>query len=102
MDLTVSRTIAVPEIHGCSDALTSLLRAIDPQPRDTIITLAVHRSKGTNQANASQSTKRRRTVLSNAATYQKVKRWYKPCILYLVFGTTTTAESLQHYSPLTI
>ena len=42
MDLTISRTIAVPDIHGCSDALTSLLRAIDPQPSDTFITLAVH------------------------------------------------------------
>ena len=33
------RTIAIGDIHGCSDALASVLRAIDPQNDDTIITL---------------------------------------------------------------
>jgi serine/threonine protein phosphatase 1 len=33
------RTIAIGDIHGCSQALTSLLTAIDPKPDDTIIRL---------------------------------------------------------------
>lgn len=33
------RTIAIGDIHGCSDALSSVLRSIDPKPDDTIICL---------------------------------------------------------------
>jgi len=33
------RKIAIGDIHGCSIALSSLLRAIEPSPQDTIITL---------------------------------------------------------------
>jgi serine/threonine protein phosphatase 1 len=33
------RTIAIGDIHGCSQALVGLLAAIDPKPDDTIITL---------------------------------------------------------------
>ncbi|MCH7990406.1 MAG: metallophosphoesterase, partial [Planctomycetes bacterium] len=33
------RTIAIGDIHGCSDALRSILQAIDPKPEDTIICL---------------------------------------------------------------
>jgi len=40
------RTIAIGDIHGCSNALVSLLRAIDPQPDDTIITLGDYVDKG--------------------------------------------------------
>jgi serine/threonine protein phosphatase 1 len=32
-------TIAIADIYGCSDALASVLAAIDLQPDDTIITL---------------------------------------------------------------
>jgi serine/threonine protein phosphatase 1 len=42
----MTRTIAIGDIHGCSDALASLLRAIDPQPDDTIITLGDYVDKG--------------------------------------------------------
>jgi serine/threonine protein phosphatase 1 len=42
----MSRTIAIGDIHGCSDALASVLRAIDPQPLDTIITLGDYVDKG--------------------------------------------------------
>jgi zinc/manganese transport system substrate-binding protein len=35
----MSRTIALGDIHGCSGALRSILRAIDPQSEDTIIAL---------------------------------------------------------------
>jgi len=40
------RTIAIGDIHGCSDALLSLLLAIDPTPEDTIITLGDYVDKG--------------------------------------------------------
>lgn len=33
------RTIAIGDIHGCSTALSSLLRAVEPSPLDTIIAL---------------------------------------------------------------
>jgi serine/threonine protein phosphatase 1 len=31
------RTIAIADIHGCSDSLASILLAINPKPDDTII-----------------------------------------------------------------
>jgi serine/threonine protein phosphatase 1 len=42
----MGRTIAIGDIHGCSDALAFLLRAINPQPDDTIITLGDYIDKG--------------------------------------------------------
>lgn len=40
------RTIAIGDIHGCSDALGSVLRAIDPQPNDTIVCLGDYLDRG--------------------------------------------------------
>ncbi len=40
------RTIAIGDIHGCSDALRSVLRAIDPQSDDTIVCLGDYVDKG--------------------------------------------------------
>jgi serine/threonine protein phosphatase 1 len=40
------RTIAIADIHGCSHAFASLLRAIDPQPDDRIITLGDYVNRG--------------------------------------------------------
>ena len=40
------RTIAIGDIHGCSDALVSILLAIDPKPDDTIITLGDYVNRG--------------------------------------------------------
>jgi serine/threonine protein phosphatase 1 len=40
------RTIAIGDIHGCSDALASLVRATNPQPDDTVITLGDYVDKG--------------------------------------------------------
>ena len=40
------RTIAIGDIHGCSDALASVLRAIDPKPDDTIIMLGDYVDRG--------------------------------------------------------
>lgn len=42
----MSRTIALGDIHGCSDALRSILRAIDPQSEDTIIALGDYVDRG--------------------------------------------------------
>jgi serine/threonine protein phosphatase 1 len=42
----MSRTIAVADIHGCSDALKSILSQISPQPDDTIITLGDYVDRG--------------------------------------------------------
>jgi serine/threonine protein phosphatase 1 len=42
----MSRTIAIGDIHGCSDALASLLSAIKPQSSDTIIPLGDYVDKG--------------------------------------------------------
>jgi hypothetical protein len=39
VDLAVSSTIAIGDIHGCSDSLASVLRAIDAKPEHTIICL---------------------------------------------------------------
>ena len=36
---SMSRIFAIGDIHGCSIALQSLLRAIDPKPDDTIVVL---------------------------------------------------------------
>jgi serine/threonine protein phosphatase 1 len=41
-----NRTIAIGDIHGCSTALAALLRAIAPQPDDTIITLGDYVDRG--------------------------------------------------------
>jgi serine/threonine protein phosphatase 1 len=40
------RTIAIGDIHGCSDALASVLRSVDPQIDDTIITLGDYVDRG--------------------------------------------------------
>lgn len=40
------RTIAISDIHGCSTALASILKAIDPQPDDTIIPLGDYVNRG--------------------------------------------------------
>jgi serine/threonine protein phosphatase 1 len=40
------RTIAIADIHGCSNALASILRDIEPQPNDTIITLGDYVNRG--------------------------------------------------------
>lgn len=42
----MGRTIAIGDIHGCSVALTSLVRLIDPQPDDVIITLGDYIDRG--------------------------------------------------------
>lgn len=44
----MTRIIAIGDIHGCSDALATILAAIDPQPSDTIITLGDYVDKGHN------------------------------------------------------
>lgn len=41
-----SRTIAIGDIHGCSIALAALVKAVDPQPSDTIITLGDYVDRG--------------------------------------------------------
>lgn len=40
------RLIAIGDIHGCAAALKSLLRAIDPQPEDTIVPLGDYVDRG--------------------------------------------------------
>lgn len=40
------RLFAIGDIHGCSKALGSLLKAIDPQPDDTIVTLGDYVDRG--------------------------------------------------------
>lgn len=40
------RTIAIGDIHGCSLALSALLRLIDPQPDDTVVTLGDYVDRG--------------------------------------------------------
>lgn len=42
----MSRTIAIGDIHGCSIALEALIRAINPQPDDTIIPLGDYVDRG--------------------------------------------------------
>jgi serine/threonine protein phosphatase 1 len=41
-----ARTIAIGDIHGCSAALEAVLRAIDPRPDDTLITLGDYVDRG--------------------------------------------------------
>ena len=41
-----ARTIAIGDIHGCSAALRALIRAIDPEPGDTIVTLGDYVDRG--------------------------------------------------------
>lgn len=40
------RTIAIGDIHGCLNALSALIRLIDPQPQDTIVTLGDYVDRG--------------------------------------------------------
>jgi len=40
------RTIAIGDIHGCSIALKSLIKAINPQPQDIIIALGDYVDRG--------------------------------------------------------
>ncbi|QDV11857.1 Serine/threonine-protein phosphatase 1 [Rosistilla oblonga] len=46
------RLIAIGDIHGCSDALQTLIKAIDPTPDDTLVVLGdvVDRGSATRQA----------------------------------------------------
>ena len=41
-----ARTIAIGDIHGCSEALRALIKAIDPQPTDTIVALGDYIDRG--------------------------------------------------------
>jgi serine/threonine protein phosphatase 1 len=43
-----ARPIAIGDIHGCLDALAALIDAIEPQQKDTIITLGDHIDRGPN------------------------------------------------------
>ncbi|MGH7137072.1 MAG: metallophosphoesterase, partial [Pirellulales bacterium] len=40
------RTIAIGDIHGCSSALATLIRAIEPRASDTIVTLGDYVDRG--------------------------------------------------------
>jgi serine/threonine protein phosphatase 1 len=40
------RTIAIGDIHGCSAGLAAIIKAIDPQPEDTIVTLGDYVDRG--------------------------------------------------------
>ncbi len=40
------RTIAIGDIHGCSAALNALLGAIQPNTKDTIVTLGDYINRG--------------------------------------------------------
>jgi serine/threonine protein phosphatase 1 len=40
------RTIAIGDIHGCSEAMRAVVAAIDPQPTDTIVTLGDYIDRG--------------------------------------------------------
>lgn len=44
------RTIAIGDIHGCATALAAILRAIDPQPLDTLVTLGDYVDRGPDSA----------------------------------------------------
>lgn len=46
------RLFAIGDIHGCSEALRSLIRAIDPQPEDTVVTLGDYVDRGPNVRDA--------------------------------------------------
>ena len=46
----MSRTIAIGDIHGCSDALVNVLRGIDPRPDDTIVCLGDYVDRGPTRA----------------------------------------------------
>ena len=41
-----NRVIAIGDIHGCADALDALLRAISPDPTDTVVTLGDYIDRG--------------------------------------------------------
>jgi serine/threonine protein phosphatase 1 len=40
------RTIAIGDIHGCSDVLAALIDAVRPGPEDTLVTLGDHIDRG--------------------------------------------------------
>lgn len=42
------RTIAIGDIHGCSDALAAVLDVVAPRPKDTIVTLGDYIDRGPN------------------------------------------------------
>src|SRR5271165_1398204 len=44
--MTEGRTIAIGDIHGCSAALASLVRAIDPTPHDLLVFLGDYIDRG--------------------------------------------------------
>jgi len=46
--MPTARTIAIGDIHGCADALATLIDAIDPQADDLIITLGDYVDRGDN------------------------------------------------------
>ena len=44
--MTIARTIAIGDIHGCSAALHAFLDSLRPRPEDTIITLGDYINRG--------------------------------------------------------
>jgi serine/threonine protein phosphatase 1 len=42
------RTIAIGDIHGCSDALAALIDAVAPCPHDIVVTLGDYIDRGPN------------------------------------------------------
>lgn len=44
--MSSARTFAIGDLHGCARALADVLRQIDPQPADTIVTLGDYVNRG--------------------------------------------------------
>jgi len=44
--MSSARTFAIGDIHGCAQALSKILKQIDPQPADTIVTLGDYVNRG--------------------------------------------------------
>src|SRR5580704_11284012 len=52
--LIVMRILAIGDIHGCSGALDVLLKAVQPQPDDLLITLGDYVDRGPDSAGVVQ------------------------------------------------
>ena len=66
------RTIAIGDVHGCSEALTAMVAALDPKPDDTIITLGDYIDR-----NGKRNGKRDRSDIGNRGkqTWAVTSRW---------------------------
>jgi serine/threonine protein phosphatase 1 len=99
------RELVIGDIHGCSEALTTLLKDVKPQPEDTLIFLGDYIDRGPDSYAVIETImewNRRCTVIALAGNHEEMllrARADRRAISdWMTYGGTSTLESYQRRS----